>query len=411
MRTLIRGGQIIDGIRPEPFSNTGVYIDGESIEGMDAVQSSPRVDFEIDAEGMTILPGFIDAHLHLLGISSLDFPRVVVTEPAPLCAIRAAADAERLIRAGYTTVRSAGSSVEVAVRNAIRERRVNGPTVLAANRIISKTGGHGDIHSLSLSLLAGLYEMPARLADGPWDCRKAVREQIREDVDLIKICTTGGVTSENDDPLIPQFTREEVTAITDEAHRFGRPVAAHAESPPGIRLAVECGVDTIEHAVHLDEETCALLVEKRIPIVTTFTITELCGQMFLDQRMQRQFEKLQRVRQEYAASIKMARTMGVDIVTGTDLVGPVPLEHGKSALEMVLLTQLAGFSPMEAIQAATSRAAKAIGLGHRIGAVRPDRDADLVIVKKDPLGNLKSLLDPDNIAFVIKKGAVVHQTM
>lgn len=159
----------------------------------------------------------------------------------------------------------------------------------------------------------------------------------------------------------------------------------------------------------LDEETCELLAKKGIPIVTTFTICELVGEMLLSQNMTRQYEKLLKVKAKYGENIKMARAFGVSIATGTDICGCYPLDHGKNALELMLLHKLAGMSSMEAIQAATSVAAKAIRLGERIGVIRDGYDADLIILAKNPLDDLERFLNPNDIRYVLRKGRIAHQ--
>ncbi len=407
MKLYIEGGELIDSIAPESRPNPGVFVQDGLIQSVED-RSNPTGETQtIDAGGMTIMPGLIDAHLHLMGIPTIDFTRTLVAEPLDLCAIRAAMDASVLLQSGFTTVRSVGSAVEVAVRNAVREGVVSGPTILAAGLMICQTGGHGDVHTLPPSLMS-LPTMPTRLADGPVECRKAVREQLRKGVDLIKIHVTGGINSEHDDPSQTQFTPEEVRAITDEAHRAGRRVAAHAESWPGVRLALDCGVDTIEHGMMLNEETCVALAESGVPIVTTFTINELSVSMLEERGLARNLEKLNEVRKHYAESIRMARELGVRIAVGTDIFGAAPLSHGRNALELDYLHRLTGMSPMETIQAATAEGAEALGLAGRVGAIAPGMDADMVIVRKNPLEDLQSLLVPENIAYVIKKGVVVR---
>jgi len=247
VKTIIENASLIDGLTAAPAGGMNLLIEDGAIAAIGSAVALDGDGETIDAAGKTVMPGMIDAHLHLLGVRAYD-PVLASIEAPFLRAARSVADAEKLIEAGFTSVRCAGSSLSVSLNAAVEEGTIPGPRIVASNLAISQTGGHGDLHMLPPEWLTGPYSA-SRIADGPDDCRKAVREQIRAGAGVIKIMTTGGVLSEKDSPNQPQFVDEEVAAMVEEAHRVGRKVMSHAQSEVGIQLALRNGVDTIEHAI------------------------------------------------------------------------------------------------------------------------------------------------------------------
>ncbi len=236
MKTIIKNANLIDGLGGETIQDVSLLIDGATIADIGPDVRTENVGATIDAEGKTVMPGLIDAHLHLLGMRSHN-PVLAVSEPPFLRAARGVTDVRNLVEAGFTAVRCAGSNLSISLNQAVEEETIIGPRIIASNLGISQTAGHGDIHMLPPEWMTGPYAN-SRIADGPDDCRRAAREQIREGAGVIKIMTTGGVMSEKDSPTEPQFVDEEVAAMVEEAHRVGIKVMSHAKSPVGIQLAL-----------------------------------------------------------------------------------------------------------------------------------------------------------------------------
>lgn len=217
MKTLITNAHLINGLASDPIKGVNLLIDDGAIADIGADVACENPGISIDAEGRTVMPGLIDAHLHLMGARGYN-PILVYAEPPFLRAMRGVADVRKLIEAGFTAVRCAGSNLSISLNKAVEEGTIPGPRIVAANLSISQTAGHGDLHMLPREWLTGPY-FSSRIADGPDECRKAAREQIREGAGVIKIMTTGGVLSEKDSPTEPQFVDEEVAAMVEEAHR------------------------------------------------------------------------------------------------------------------------------------------------------------------------------------------------
>jgi imidazolonepropionase-like amidohydrolase len=247
-----------------------------------------------------------------------------------------------------------------------------------------------------------------RVADGPDDCRKAVREQIREGAGVIKIMTTGGVLSEKDSPMEPHFVDEEVSAMVDEAHRLGRRVMSHAQSPAGIQLALRNGVDTIEHAIYLDDATIDLILEKDAIVVPTFAIVDVLVKFGRAAGVPEvNVRKAEEGHKAHLESIRKAYEAGVKIALGTDFVGPLGVAHGDNAVELEILVEQLGMSPMEAIVCGTRIGAEALGMENEIGTLRPGRTADLLIVDGDPLQKIAVLKEKSAIELVMRSGQTV----
>ena len=356
--------------------------------------------------GKTVMPGMIDAHLHLMGIRAYD-PVLASIEAPFLRAARGVADVRKLIEAGFTAVRCAGSNLGVPLNAAIEEGTIPGPRIVASNLAISQTAGHGDMHMLPPDWLTGPYAA-SRIADGPDECRKAVREQIRAGAGVIKIMTTGGVLSEKDSPTHPQFVDEEVAAMVEEAHRVGLKVMSHAQSEVGIQLALRNGVDTIEHAIYLDDETIDLLLEKDAVVVPTFAIVDAIVNFGRAAGVpEYAMKKAEESHKAHLESIRRAFEAGVKIAVGTDFAGPVGVAHGDNAVELEILVKQVGMSPMQAIASATSIAAEALGLEDEIGTLGVGKTADLLVVDGDPSQDVGILKQKPAIELVMKSGEVV----
>lgn len=413
MNIMIENGIIIDGTGKKPVQNKMILIKGSKIVETITKEGNAEYDLKIpkdvqliDATGKTIMPGLIDAHLHLLGIRSMQPVQWVIDKPA-LRAVRATTDVRKLIEAGFTSVRCAGSDVSIYLKKAIEEGTILGPRIIAANKIISQTGGPGDIRDLPLEW-ASSSDTLGRIADGVDECRRAAREQIREGADVIKICTTGGVLSKEDSPTQAQLVEEEIAAIITEAHRVGIKVMAHAHNPEGIQNAIRNGADTIEHGIFLSDDAISLMLQDNIILTPTLAISDAINNEgektdVTDYGLQ----KVKSIYEEHIKSAKRAYKAGVKIALGTDFCGPDLIPHGKNAIELELLVNKIGMTPMEAIVAATKIGSEALGLEQDIGTLETGKRADLLIVDGNPLDDITLLQNREKILVIMKDGKII----
>jgi len=403
MKIAIKGGTLIDGTGNAPQPNTTILVEDSNIVSIGSDVSIPADAKIIDVHGRTIIPGLIDAHLHLKGVRSMN-PIDWVIEPIALKATRGVADVKKLIEAGFTAVRCASSDIGVSLNKSIEEGTIPGPRIVASNYSITQTAGHSDRHMLPIEWVSGSY---TRIADGVSDCRKAAREQIRAGAGVIKICTTGGVYSEKDSPTQAQFVDEEIAAITTEAHRVGIKVMSHAQSPEGIQNAIRNGVDTIEHAIYLDDETIEMLIKHDTIVVPTFAIVYAIVTKGAEAGVPDYgLRKAEEAHKAHIESIKMAYKAGVKIAMGTDYVGPPILSHGENAVELEILVKQVGMTPMEAIVASTRTGSEALGLEMEIGTLEVGKKADLLIVDGDPIADITILQNKEKILVVMKAGKI-----
>ncbi len=258
-----------------------------------------------------------------------------------------------------------------------------GPRIYTSGRAISQTGGHGDAHFLPYEWAGEGGLGIAELADGEAECRKAARQRLRDGVDCLKIMTTGGVLSEQDEPDHPQFTDDEIRALVDEAHRAGLPVASHAQGTAGVKAALENGVDTIEHGFYLDDAAIDLLLETDATLVPTLAIMFRIVEAGTDHGVPEYgLRKAQEAFEAHVDSARRAHEAGVPIATGTDFMGAPLVPHGENALELELLVEEIGLSPLGAIEAATGVAARTVP--GDVGELREGAHADFVALDADP---------------------------
>jgi len=407
--TVIRGKLLIDGSGSKPLKDPIIEIEGDTITAVGVageIQVDPNADV-VDLRGMTLLPGLIDAHIHLEGWKSMDMMEWMTT-PLAVGALRATADARRLLEAGFTAVRCLGGGASIHLRQAIEEGVIQGPRIITSGRSFIQTSGGADPWELPVEcvhVLSRLGQTLADTVDGPDECRVGVRRRLREGADCIKILTTGAVHSEHNPPTRVGFTQEETDALVDEAHRLGLKVAAHAHGTAGIRTAILAGVDTIEHGSYLDEECIELMLERGTYLVPTFSVIRCNLDPGPDGLPDTEYGLRQgrEVQDIHRQSFVRAYEAGVKIVAGTDFIGVPPMKHGLNAMELECLVE-AGMSPMESIVASTSSAAEAIGLGQRTGTAAAGMWADIVAVDGNPLDRIDLLGD---VAFVMKAGEII----
>ena len=403
----LAGGRLIDGTGTEPVTNAAVIIEGGRI-----VQAGPanRVEVPataemIDIAGKTVLPGLIDAHVHLFGITSLNQMTWVIDEPQ-VRTIRAAMDAWRCLDAGFTTVRDAGGMLAIYVKRAIEEGTIMGPRIVASGLVISQTAGHGDMHFVPVEW--NQRAQIARLADGVPEVRKAAREQLREGADMLKIFTTGGVMSEKDKPTTCQYSMDEIRAFVEEARNAGVRTGTHAQGTQGIKNAVLAGVDNVDHGIYLDDEVIGLMVERGTTLVPTLSVLEAIVRYGRKEGvLEASVRKAESVQEAHIASFRKALAAGVVCGLGTDYLSDPRSPMGANADELVMYVEKVGLSPMEAIVCATRNNAMVLGLQDEIGTLEAGKQADLIIVDGDPLADISVLRDREKILAVYKGGKAV----
>ena len=402
--TVIHAGLLIDGESSVPSSEMSIVIEGSKIESIEVGFITPDSDDEyIDLSGYTVLPGLIDMHVHLGSEYNKNSFQEKITLNSGDYAIRAVANAEKTLKAGFTTVRNLGDSdgVTISLRNAIKKGIVSGPRIFSSGTTIASSGGHGDsTNSLNKSLTSD--PGPARgIVNNVDDASKAVRYRYKEGADLIKITATGGVLSNAKHSQNPQLTEEEITQIVNIANDYGFKVAAHAHGAEGIKRAVRSGVHSIEHGSLMDVEGMKLMRERG----TYYVPTIIAGLWVSEKAKEKDFfpELVRPKAAEIGPKIKdtfgRAYQAGVKIAFGTDTGVS---EHGKNAAEFRHMVE-AGMPPMKAIQSATLEAAKLLGEQHNLGSLIRGKTADIIAVSGNPLEDISILEEVD---FVMKEGEV-----
>ena len=351
----------------------------------------------INLPDLTLIPGLMDAHVHLMGNTDLK-GYAGISESSQLATIYGVKNAKNTLLAGFTTVRDvgAGSFSDVALKEAINKNVVIGPTLLVSGPALGITGGHCDSN-----LLPHEYDHQSEgVVNSPWEARKQVRKNRKYGADLIKFCATGGVLSKNTDVNAKQFTLEEMQAIVDEAHNHGMRVAAHAHGLKGIRTAIIAGVDSIEHASFIDDATIELAKERGTSLAMDVYVSDyILGEGAKKGILEESLEKERTVGKIQRQNFKKAVEAGADVVFGTD-AGIFP--HGKNARQFKYMVDW-GMTPLQAIQAATIRTAELFDLSD-VGEIKENFAADIIGVKGNPLENISLL---ENVDFVMKHGNVV----
>lgn len=404
----VRAGRLIDGTGAAPVRNAVIVIEDGRITAVGAGVRIPAGAEVLDLSDRTVLPGFIDAHVHLTGhvLGEPGWDQALVRETAADAAIRGVVHARRTLAAGFTTVRNvgAGGFADVALRDAIDAGRVPGPRMLVAAHSLGITGGHCDFTNGYVPHLLGDEPGPERgVADGPAAIRAAIRYQVKHGADVIKICATGGVLSEGDSVGVQQYMDDELEAVVAAAHMTERRVAAHAHGTAGIKAAVRAGVHSIEHGSILDDEALALMREHGTYLVPTLMAGEAVEALARSGTLRgERAEKALAIAPKMRESIRKAAAAGVKIALGTDAG---VMAHGTNGHEFTLMVQWGGMTPMQAIVAGTSAAADLLGWSHRVGTVAPGYLADLVAVRGDPLADITLL---ERVDWVMQGGVVVR---
>lgn len=405
---VLKAARLVDGTGAAPINNAIVVITDNTITaaGSAATITYPANAKTIDLGDVTLLPGFIDAHTHLIGrvLGDPAGDAALVRDFQSFGAILSVQNARATLMAGFTTVRNVGANQfdDLALRKAIDEGWTPGPRMITAGHSIGIRGGHCDENGFRPGMFdPGIEE---GIADGPDQVRAAVRYQIKYGASVIKTCATGGVLSEGTAVGATQYTYEELKAMVEEANKLERRVAAHAHGTEGIKIAVRAGVSSIEHGSFLDEEGARLMRERGTYLVATLAAAEAVERaaksgVLKGLRAQKALAAAAAVRN----GIKLAVANRVLMALGSDS-GVVP--HGTNGREFVLLVQWGGLSNMDAIVAGTSNAAKLLGWEKNVGSLTGGKWADIVAVSGDPTKNIE---DIQKVVFVMKNGVIYKQ--
>lgn len=405
MYLLIHNGTLIDGEGGKPLENAGVLIKDHKILDFGSENSLKLPDGEIEhlnAQGGFILPGFIDCHVHMMW-NGFHFEDPLFT-PLSIYFYQAVQNLRLTLETGVTTVRDAGMA-DYGVKVAVEEGLIIGPRLLISVMPLSITGGHFDMELKSGHQVKTTYPgLPGAICDGEEEVLKRVREVLRAGADVVKVMVTGGVISANDSPEHSQFTIKELQVMVEEASYRDLPVMAHAHGSKGVKNALNAGIKSIEHGTYLDEECLDLLLEHDAWLVPT-QLAHWSNLELLEAGELPDFsrEDARNVAINSHKSMEKAYKAGVKIVMGTDS-GIAP--HGQNLRELGFLCDI-GMKPMEAIQAGTKHAAELLGLQDKIGTIKAGKLADVVICATNPLQDIKSLGNPDNILVVMKEGKIV----
>jgi imidazolonepropionase-like amidohydrolase len=403
---IVRAGRMLDVEQGTYLLDRAIRIEDGRIASVTPWSASSRSgDRFIDWSTYTVLPGLIDLHTHLVGdISSADV-NAPLSSSAARDALMGAAHARATLEAGFTAVRDVGTYrafVDVALRNAINARQVEGPCMFVAGAYVTAPGGGGEVTGLPDALKVP-GEMRRGVAANEAEVRQRVREILAGGADFIKVIATGAVFTAGTTPSMPEFTEQEIRAAVEEAARAGTFVAAHAHGAEGIKNAVRAGVRTIEHGSYLDDEGIQLMLQHGTWLVADIyngDYTEEVGTRdgWSAEIMRKNRETTDVQRQNFAKAVKA----GVRIGYGTD-AGIYP--HGDNARQFAYMVKY-GMTPLEAIRTATTSAAASLGRSQELGSISPGKFANLIAVNGDPLEDVRRL---ERVSGVIWKGGLVRQ--
>lgn len=402
--TVIHAGRLIDGRSDTPIVEATIVIDGDKIVRIAKGYEKPADgDTVIDLKAMTVMPGLMDMHTHLMSQHSKDsYTEKFFLEESDY-ALRSTMYARVTLMAGFTTVRDLGDNGinSVSLRKAISEGWIVGPRIFTAGKSIATTGGHAD----PTNGLKGDYKRDAGPVEGVInsieDARKAVRQRYKDGADLIKLTATGGVLSLAASGQNPQFTDEELAAIVATAKDYNMAVAVHAHGTEGMKRAVLAGVDSIEHGTYMTDEIMQLMIERG----TFWVPTNMAGEWVAMKSQEPGYfpeivrPKAAAIGPAIKATFAKAYKAGVKIAFGTDSGVSV---HGENAHEFELMVE-GGMTPMEAIRSATLTAAQLLRVEDRLGTLEAGKIADVIAVEGNPLDNISLM---KQVAFVMKDGEV-----
>ncbi len=396
-------GRVIDSISDEALENGMVLVENDRITYV-GEQKETLISKEmerIDAKGGTIMPGFIDAHIHLSGTESVHF-----VDSSPFaCLLTAVKDLSDLVDAGVTGVRDM-SLFGKHLKEAVECGNIKGPRIMPGGRVLSVSAGHCDFDTNRTVEEANKNDLTGYLVDGVEECLKGVRQQFRDGAEFIKICATGGVSSAVDNVNDVQFSMEELKVMIEEAARHGTYVTAHCTGTAGTLQALKAGIGCVEHGVMLDEECIKIMKEKNIPLVTTLSVA--LGIADMKNLPDFMMKKAVSVKESAMHSFQMAHEAGIRVALGTDYSNSQNTPFKQIGKEFYSLTRC-GYTPMEAIKAGTINGAYLMRKDREIGSLEVGKLADLVVVDGNPLEDIRCLSDADHVKLVMIGGNVVKK--
>lgn len=406
--TIFANAGILDVVSSERREGHHVLVEDDRIAEVSDRPLNAAGAQTIDLAGLTLMPGLIDAHVHVIAVDAA-LARLA-EQPLTLTSLQAGRVMEGMLARGFTTVRDAGGA-DGGLAEAVTQGLVRGPRLLPSGRALSQTGGHGDLRPRTRSVVscacceygAGL----ARIADGVDECRRAARDELRKGATQIKIMASGGVASPYDPIWNLQYSDDEMRAIVEEARAWHTYVLAHAYTPEAIRRSIDNGVRSIEHANLIDPPTAALVAAAGGFVVPTLVTYDALFRFGRDLGLPEvSLAKLADVREAGLRSLEILGTAGVKIGYGTDLLGPM---HQYQSREFVIRAEV--MTPFEIIRSATIINAELLNRSGELGIVAPGAQADLIAVDGDPLRDISLLDGQGEHLAVIMKGGVLHKCL
>jgi len=395
---VLKAGRLIDGRGGAPMAPALVRVEGDRIAEVGSRLAVPAGARVIDLGDATLLPGLIDLHTHLTDKFGVHWEQALVSTTPGQAALWGAANARATLMAGFTTCRDMGPTwpyVDVDLRNVIEQGGVPGPRLLVAGNYVSSTGGAGDARQFSIYVDVPIVR---NLADGPEEVTKAVRTNLKNGADFIKILATGAVLSKGIPPGSQQYSDAEIQAAVTEARRWGRQVAAHAHGADGIKAAIRAGVRTVDHGSMLDDEAVAMLKGSSstyyVPTLYTSDVIDTSASVPASEK-----ERERQIKDAQYVGFRRALAAGLPIGVGSDAA---VIPHGQNARELSVRVRL-GEKPMAALVSATRVNAEILGWSDRIGTVEKGKLADIVAVPGDPLADITAV---ERVGFVMKGGTV-----
>jgi len=400
---VLKAARLFDGISGQVVSPGMVVVSEGKIQSVGA-GNVPAGATVIDLGDATLLPGFIDAHVHLSDEFNPDYngqALLSLQRPISEQAIRATANARKTVMAGFTTVRDVGSHdfIDVGLRNAINAGIVPGPRMLVSIHALGSTGGHCDDEDSFRFGVFGHESGPEQgVINSPDQARYAVRFNIKYGADVIKTCASGGVLSPTDDVDVPQLSQAELNALVDEAHTLHRKTAAHSHGAESSKRAILAGIDSIEHGTFLNDEDMRMMHDRGTFLVPTLTTRVGLAESKFPPLVQ---AKATRAVKQQDVMVRRAVALGVKIALGTDAA---VYPHGDNALEFAFMAA-DGMTPSQSLMAGTSVAAELLGLPDKVGALKAGMLADVVAVPGNPVENIKAT---QSVIFVMKDGMILR---